>query len=312
MRIVFMGTPQFSVPALERLIASEHEVVAVYTQPDRLAGRGRKQSLPPIKKVAQGQGISVFQPGTLNDPSKVDRLASLKPDAIVVVAFGQILPQDVLDVPGFGCLNIHPSLLPKYRGASPVASAIMAGDEETGVTIMLLDAGMDTGPVLAQRKVPIDSKDTTESLEARLAEVGADLLMETLPEWFEHKLVPERQDNREAVYTSRISKRDGELDWRLPAVELGWRVRAFHPWPGCYTRWKGRTLKILEAVPLAATTQVEPGMVVALPAEGGVPVGVGTGEGVLGLLKIQLEGKKAVSVTDFLRGQKGFIGDKLG
>ena len=209
-------------------------------------------------------------------------------------------------------MNIHPSLLPKYRGASPVASAIMTGDEETGVTIMLLDAGMDTGPVLAQRKLPIDSRDTTASLEARLAEVGADLLLETLPEWFEHKLFPKRQDNREAVYTSLIFKRDGELDWHLPAVELGWRVRAFYPWPGCYTRWKGKTLKILEAVPLAVAARVEPGMVVALPVEGRVPAGVGTGEGVLGLRKIQLEGKKAVSVADFLRGQKGFIGDKLG
>ena len=312
MRIAFMGTSQFSVPALEKLIASGHEVVAVYTRPDRLAGRGRKQSLTPVKEVALGQDIPVFQPETLKNASEIDRLTGLKPDVIIVVAFGQILPQDVLDIPSFGCLNIHPSLLPKYRGASPIVSAILAGDEQTGVTIMLLDAGMDTGPVLAQRKIFIDSEDTAGSLEAKLAEVGADILIGTLSKWFEHKLVPERQDNRRAIYTGQISKRDGELDWGLPAVELARRARAFYPWPGCYTNWKGKTLRILKAVPLSATAQIEPGIIVGLSSEGEVSVGVGTGEGLLGLRQVQIEGKKAMPAADFMRGQKGFVGGKLG
>ncbi len=311
-RIVFMGTPEFSIPALERLIASEYEIVAVYTRPDKSAGRGRDPSMPPVKVMAQAHGIPLFQPETLKSSSEIEHLASLKPDVGIVIAFGQILPQEVLDIPGFGFLNIHPSLLPRYRGASPVASAILAGEAETGVTIMLLDAGMDTGPILARSRLSIDSEDTTESLEARLAEVGADLLIETLRRWFEQKLVPERQDNREATYTARISKNDGELNWQLPAEELVRRIRAFHPWPGCYTRWRGKTLKVLKAISLPSAERVEPGLVIEMPVESEIPVGIGTGEGILGLSLVQLEGKKSMPITDFLRGQKGFFGQKMG
>lgn len=312
MRIVFMGTPEFSIPTLRRLMASDHEVVAVYTQPDRATGRGRILTPPPAKRVAVDQGLPVFQPVSLRAESEVERLARLKPDAIIVVAFGQMLTQEVLDIPGFGCLNVHPSLLPGYRGASPIASALLNGDEETGVTIMLMDAGMDAGPILSQKRVSIDPADTAESLGAKLAESGADLLEETLPAWFDRRLRPQPQDDKFATYTKPISKSDGEIDWHLTALELERRVRAFYPWPGCYTRWQGRVLKVLEATVISSEDMVEPGIVVLVSSDPDTPMGVGTREGILGLRKVQLEGKRAVSAVEFLRGQSKFIGQRLG
>lgn len=312
MRIVFMGTPQFSIPTLERLNSSEYEVMAVYTQPDRPSGRGKTASSAPVKRIAEKHGLSVFQPMSLRDETEIERLAALSPDAIVVVAYGQILPQEILEIPRFGCLNIHPSLLPKYRGAAPVAAAILSGDEETGVSVMLMDSGMDTGPVLSQQKVLIEPRDTTESLEEKLANVGADLLMKTLPEWIEQKLVPERQDNSKVIYTEQISKKDGVMNWQLSAVELERRVRAFYPWPGCFTYWQGKVLKILDAVALPGANLVEPGVVVSLSQAPEIPVGIGTGDGVLGICRIQMEGKKANISSDFIRGQREFIGRKVG
>ncbi|MBT9149415.1 MAG: Methionyl-tRNA formyltransferase [Dehalococcoidia bacterium] len=309
MRIVFMGTPEFSVIILRRLISSEHEVIAVYSQVDKLAGRGRISTAPPVKRVAQEHGLAVFQPKRLRDKAEVGRLADLKPDVVVVAAFGQILPQEVLDIPEFGCLNVHPSLLPRHRGASPIVSAILAGDAETGITIMLMDAGMDTGPVLSQERVSIYGKDTAVSLGSRLAQVGADLLIETLPQWFEHRLQPQPQKEEDATYTRPILKSDGEIDWNLPATELWRRVRAFYPWPGCFTLWQGKVLKILEAVALPPGGEVEPGMVVSLSSE--VPVGVGTGEGILGLHRVQIEGKRPMPAAEFLHGQRTFIGQRL-
>lgn len=308
MRIVFMGTPEFSVPTLKRLIYSEHQIVAVYTRMDKLAGRGRIATPPPVKKVAEEHGLVVFQPTGLRDKVEVVRLAGLQPDAVVVAAFGQILPREILDIPKFGCLNLHPSLLPRYRGASPIASAILAGDEETGVTIMLMDAGMDTGPVLSQKGVSLHGEDTAESLGSRLAQVGADLLMETLPQWGDGRLLPQPQKEEDATYTSPILKSDGEIDWHLPAAELARRVRAFYPWPGCFTRWRGKVLKILEVVALPG--EVDPGRVVSLSAE--PPVGVGTGDGVLGIHRVQREGKRPMPAAEFLHGQRAFIGQKLG
>lgn len=306
-----MGTPDFSVPTLQWLISSEHEVVVAYTQPDKSSGRGLTATAGPIKRVALAHGLAILQPATLRDKIEVERLINLKPDAIVVAAYGRMLPQAVLDIPKFGCLNVHASLLPKYRGASPIAGAILAGDEETGVTIMLIDATMDTGPILSQKRVPIDPQDTTESLETKLAEIGADLMMQTLPRWFDYCLTPQPQKHEMATYTKPIAKSEGEIDWNLTAVELSRRVRAFYPWPGCYTRWQGKTLKILEAIALPSKLPVEPGKVVSL-SDSDVPIGAGTREGVLGLRKIQLEGKKAISVAEFVRGQRGFIGEKLG
>ena len=241
-------------------------------------------------------------------------LASLHPDVIVVAAFGQILPRSVLDIPRCGCLNLHPSLLPRFRGASPVAAAILAGDEFTGVSIMLMDEGMDTGPILARAQIPISATDTTGLLTAKLSRIAAQLLLEVLPCWLRGELTPKPQSEAEASYCHPISKEMGELDWHLPAVDIWRRVRAFHPWPGCYTRWQGRQLKIIEAVPLSSEGGAEVGQVVALVPSGvGVEpaFGIGTGEGVLGVLKVQLEGKRAMSAADFLRGQRDFIGALL-
>jgi len=308
MRIVFMGTPAFAVPTLERLLQSEHEVVAVYTQPDMPSGRGRQLTPSPVKQVALEHGLTVLQPPRLRTPSQVEQLASLRPDVIVVAAFGQILPQKVLDIPPFGCLNVHPSLLPRHRGASPIASAILAGDEYTGVTIMLLDAGMDSGLILAQRRVAIEPEDTTGTLATKLAQVGAELLIETLDLWLNRQLVPQPQDETKATYSQPVAKEEGEIDWQLPGGEIWRRVRAFQPWPGCYTRWQGKILKILEARP--APGKGEPGRVVSLEGKGFV-VGVYTGDGVLGLLRLQMEGKRAMTAAEFVRGQRGFIGAVL-
>ncbi len=307
-----MGTSEFSVPSLKRLIASESEVVAVYTQPDKRAGRGRVSVLSPVKLLAQSEGIPVFQPASLRDSGEIEHLRNLKADVVIVVAFGQILSQDVLDIPEYGCLNIHPSLLPKYRGPSPIVHAILAGDKKTGASIMLLNAGTDTGPVIAQNEVSVGPEDTAETLENKLAETGAELLLKTLPAWFERKLVPSHQDNDRATYTRQISKEDGLLDWQLTAPELERRVRAFSPWPGCYTRWQGKKLKVLDAVSLTCDEEMEPGRVVSLADKYEIPAGVSTAAGVLGLGRIQLEGKKAMLIKDFLRGQREFIGQKLG
>lgn len=313
MRIVFMGTPEFSVPILEQLVVSGHQVVAVYTQPDRPRGRGRRPLPSPVKREALERGLEVQQPANLREPATVDRLASLRPDAIIVAAFGRILSQKVLDIPPLGCLNVHPSLLPRHRGPSPIAGAILAGDEETGVTIMLMDAGLDTGPILAQSRVAIEPQDTTGSLTSKLAYPGARLIVETLPRWLDHQLSPQSQDERTATYTHPISKQEGEINWHLPAFEIWRRVRAFHPWPGCYTLWQGKLLKIIEAIPIQISrVGLEPGCVVALSPKSGTNIGVVTGEGTLGLCRVQLEGKRPLSGPDFLRGQKGFIGTRLG
>jgi methionyl-tRNA formyltransferase len=309
MRVVFMGTPGFALPTLNRLADSEYEVVAVYTQPDEPVGRGRRMVPSAVRAAALGHGFTVRQPGSLKDPREVEDLAGLQPDAIVVAAYGRLLPQSVLDVPRFGCVNIHPSLLPRHRGPSPVAAAILAGEEVTGVSIMLMDKGMDTGPVLAQRQWPLSAEDTTETLTDRLAEAGAELLMETLPSWLAGRITPQAQDDGKATYSRVITKEDGRIEWHRPALELWRMVRAFQPWPGCYTHWQGKTLKIVEAVPLPGDGEV--GRVVGPGGDWNVPVGVQTGDGILGLLKVQLEGKRVVTAEEFLRGQRGFTGSLL-
>jgi len=310
-RVVFMGTPGFAVPSLEALTRSPYRVVAVYTQPDRKAGRGQSIVFSPVKQLALSQGLEMVQPNNLRVTGTVEKLASFAPDLIVVAAFGHILPQEVLALPKSGCINVHPSLLPRYRGASPVATAILQGDEITGVTIMLLDSGMDTGPILSQKEVPISADDTTGSLTAKLAEVGAQLLMETLPLWIDGRIKPQPQEESRASYSEVINKGDGEMNWRLPALELWRRVRAFNPWPGCYIRWRGRRLKISKAVPLQGDKSGELGKVIALSPPAPAAVGVETGDGILGLLGVQLEGKREMSADEFVRGQRDFIGSSL-
>jgi len=310
LRVVFMGTPEFAVLSLEHLILDQYQVVAVYTRPDKAAGRGRSLVSSPLKRVAINRKLPVVQPVSFKEPEAVAQLADFRPDVIVVAAFGQILPQSVLDLPAYGCINIHPSLLPKFRGSSPVAAAILAGGEFTGVSIMLMDRGLDTGPILARAQIPISAQDTTGSLTDKLSLIAAQLLLEVLPCWPRGELTPQPQDEAEATYSSQLSKEDGEIDWHLPAVDVWRRVRAFHPWPGCYTRWQGRQLKIIEVVPLPGERTLTVGQVVALNKEGAV-FGVSTGDGVLGILKVQLGGKRAMPAAEFLRGQRQFIGTIL-
>jgi len=304
-----MGTPEFAVPALDALIQSEYEIVGVFAQPDEPAGRGRSVVSPPVKKLAMQHRLTVHQPPSLRGSCELDRLSSLRPDVVVIAAYGKILPESFLQVPPRGCLNIHASLLPRHRGPSPIAAAILAGDEVTGVTIMIVTKVMDTGPILTQRRIPILSHDTTGSLFQKLSGLGAELLMETLPQWLEGRLVPRPQDNDKATYCKMIAKEDGLIDWRCPAVELWRKVRAFQPWPGGYTTWQGRTVKIIEAVPLSG--EGAPGKVVTISHELDAPVGVHTGQGVLGLVQVQLEGKRVMSAAEFIRGQREFIGTQL-
>ncbi len=305
-----MGTPEFAVPSLERLILNQYQVAAVYTQPDKPAGRGRSLVSSPVKRAALNWKLPVLQPVSLKKAEVVAQLADFHPDVIVVAAFGQLLPQSVLDIPAYGCINIHPSLLPKFRGASPVTAAILAGSEFTGVSIMLMDKGLDTGPVLARAQIPISAQDTTGSLAAKLSVIAAQLLLEVLTGWLRGELTPQPQNEAEASYYGTITKEEGEIDWHLSAVEIGRRVRAFQPWPGCYTRWQGKQLKILGAMPLPGESAAEAGQVVALNKKGLV-FGISTGEGILGILEVQLEGKRAMLATEFLRGQRQFIGAVL-
>ncbi len=307
-RLVFMGTPEFAVPILEALVGP-YQVLAVVTQPDQPSGRGQKVKSSPVKKIALAHELPVLQPPSLRRPEVIAELRKLAPEVIVVAAFGQILPPEVLAIPPHGCLNIHASLLPRYRGAAPIAAAILAGEEQTGVTLMLMDEGMDTGPILAQAGCPIEPQDTTGSLSVRLAHLGAELLLETLPRWLGGQIVPQPQDHGRATYCRTITKKDGLIDWSLPAPALWLRVRAYHPWPGTYTYWQGKLLKIVRARPVALGPSGEkPGRVISL--DGGVAVV--TGVDALLLEEIQLAGKKALAAQEFIRGQRNFIGSILG
>lgn len=309
MRLVFMGTPEFALPSLERLLAEGHDVAAVYTQPDRPSGRGRGLEPPPVKRLALERGLAVAQPESLRPASEVERLSSFKPEAIVVAAYGLILPPPVLELPPLGCINVHPSLLPRHRGPSPVAAAILAGDSVIGVSIMLLDRGMDTGPILAQERLAITDDDTTGSLTDKLARLGAGLLARTLPLWQARLVAPQPQDEAQATYSRLLTKEEGGLDWGRPAVELWRRVRAFQPWPGCNTTWRGQRLKLLEAWPLPdAETEARTGEVLSVAS--GV-IAVQAGQGVLELRQLQLEGKRPVTAEEFVRGRRDFLGSKL-
>ena len=309
-RTVFMGTPQFAATILESLLGGSYQVLAVYTQPDKPAGRGRPLVFAPVKKLALERQISVIQPETLESGEVLEKLASLQPELIVVAAFGSILPAEVLSLPKFACLNVHPSLLPRHRGPSPVANAILCGDELTGVTMMLMDAGLDTGPILAQEKVGISFMDTAGSLSSKLGDVGAKLVLETLPKWLEGKLKPQAQDESQATYSKLIRSKDAEIDWHVSAVELWRMVKAYNPWPSCYTWYQGKRLKIDKAIPVGDGGNQEIGKVIVLAEQPGV--GVVTKQGILGLCQIQLEGRREMSVDEFVRGQRDFVGCILG
>lgn len=301
-----MGVPGFALPALDSLVSGGYRVVAVYVTPDKPAGRGQEGSITPVKRRALHIGLDVHQVATFKNDEAVVDLRRLAPDIIVVAAFGLILPPSVLEMPPYGCLNLHPSLLPRYRGPTPIPAAIIDGVEETGSSIMLMTEGIDCGPVLAQRAFPIAPADTTKSLTDKLAHVSADLLMETLPRWVACSIAPRPQRDEDATYTKMIDKSDGEIDWRLSAPELWRRVRAYYPWPVCYSSWRGRRIRIIEAMPIDGGG--EPGLVVELERGG---VGVCAGDGVLGLLRVQLEGKREMASSEFIRGQRDFVGSVL-
>ena len=300
-RIVFMGTPEFAVPSLLAL-CGEHQVTGVVTQPDRPAGRGRILAPSPVKQAALASGVPVFQPRSLRAAEAIEPVAAWQPDVIVVAAFGQILPPPVLALPPHGCLNVHASLLPRYRGAAPIPAAILAGDPNTGVTLIRMDEGMDTGPILAQAELPIGPEDTTGSLTAALAALGARLLAGMLPAWLAGEIEEQPQDADRATYCRPLKKQDGLLDWSAPAAQLDRQVRACHPWPGAHTVWREQTLKVLRArAQPAPAGDGQPGQVVALP--GGL--GVVTGQGLLELLEVQPAGKRAMAAQEFARGQRG-------
>ena len=307
-----MGTPEFATPSLRALVEASArcgwEVVAVATQPDRPAGRGKQLVASPVKQMATKFGIPVLQPASLRkDPDAVETLRLLAPDLVVVAAYGLILPKRVLEIPTFGCINVHASLLPAYRGASPITAALLDGLAETGVTIMLMDEGMDTGPSLRQAALPILPDDTTLSLSARLAEQGAALLVETLVGWLAGDVAPVAQEllPGEPSACRQIRKEDGLIDWSLPAVRIERMTRAYAPWPSAYTYWKGEPFKIVKASVIEDSAT--PGLVER--TESGAAIG--TGEGRLLLHTVQPAGKRAMDVRSFLNGAPDFVGVTL-
>lgn len=308
-RVIFMGTPDFAVPALQALIAAPgFEVVGVVTQPDRRAGRGNTILASPVKQTALAANIEVLQPEKLRAPGVIESLAALKPDLIVVAAFGQILRQNVLDLPRFGCINVHASLLPRWRGAAPIQAALRAGDPETGITIMRMDAGLDTGPMLGSRAIPVSPTDTGQTLHDKLAALGGPLLIEILRPYLRGEITPQAQDESKQTYAPMLKKDDGIIDWKQSAEAIDRQVRAYDPWPGTSTLWDGQSLKILsgEAMPSAVT--VQPGQVV----RSGDKIAVGTGNGLFVPLRVQLAGRPGTDPGAFVNGHPDFIGSVLG
>lgn len=294
--LIFAGTPEFSVPALEALFASPHRIVAVYTQPDRPAGRGRQLAMSPVKECALRRGAPVEQPATLRDPTAIERLASWSADLMIVVAYGLLLPAPVLRTPRLGCINIHASLLPRWRGAAPIQRAILAGDAHTGVTIMQMDAGLDTGPMLLERTIDIGARENAASLHDRLARIGAEALLEALDTLASGELPPRAQPAEGATYATKLRKEEALIDWTRSAVEIDRQVRAFNPWPIAETRWNGEQLRIWEATPIETRADAAAGCVLASGAAG---VDVATGAGILRITRLQAPGRKAVSAAEF-------------
>lgn len=306
MKVVFMGTPDFAVDALQAIIEAGHEVTAVVTQPDKPKGRGKEMQATPVKTCALEHHIPVFQPVKVKEPETVETLRSYEADIFVVVAFGQILSEEILQMPKYGCVNIHASLLPKYRGAGPIQWAIIDGEKETGITIQQMDKGVDTGDILFQSVVPIDAKETGESLFEKLAKAGAALIVEALPKIEAGEVTPRKQDESQASHAKMLQKSMSRIDWNRKAAELDCLIRGMISWPGASSGYHGKTLKIWQQEPVAkdqlpaeALAGAEPGTVIAVEKDA---IYVQTGEGALKLTEVQLEGKKRMAVKDFLLG----------
>jgi methionyl-tRNA formyltransferase len=340
MRLIFLGTPAFAVPTLDRIVAAGHEVVTVVTQPDRPSGRAQQPTPPPVKEAALRLGLPVYQPERVRRPEAVEHLRALGAEAMVVVGYGQILPQLIIDLTPRGIINVHASLLPKYRGAAPIQWAIINGETWTGVTTMQIDVGLDTGDMLLKQQTHILPEETAIELGERLAEMGANLLIETLGELRQGKIVPEKQDPAKATYAPILNKEDGVIDWSQPALAIHNRVRGLQPWPGAYTTFRGRTLHVWKSRALFSVGQVgdpqigvvvwqppvtpEPrpnGATVKVcppppPPPGRIqmmePLVVSCGSGALHLLEVQLEGRKRMTAADFARGQRLTQNEVLG
>ena len=309
MKAVFMGTPDFAVGTLEELIHSRHEVAAVVTQPDKPKGRGKAMQFPPVKEVAVRENIPVYQPRRVRDPEFIKILKEIDPDVIVVVAFGQIIPQEIIDLPKYGCINVHGSILPKYRGAAPIQWAVIDGEKESGVTTMQMDAGLDTGDMLLKTVIPLEKEETGGSLFEKLSTAGAKLLIETLEKLEEGSIVPEKQGESPTPYAKMLTKEMGDLDWKKDAVLLEQLIRGLNPWPSAYTHLNGKTLKIWSAEVEERETKEKPGTVVEVNKK---ELKVQTGKGILSLKEVQIEGKKRMEIDAFLRGNTVKEGIVLG
>lgn len=309
MRVIFMGTPDFSVGALKALAENGYEIAGVVTQPDKPRGRGKASAMTPVKEAALELGLTVYQPSRVREQSFMDTVRALNPDVIVVSAFGQIIPKALLELPRYGCVNIHASLLPKYRGAAPIQWAVMDGEPISGVTIMQMDEGLDTGDMLAKTEVPLEPDETGGSLFDKLSRAGAELLIRTLPALEQGTLTPEKQPlESPTAYARMIRKEDGRIDWNLEAEAIERRIRGLNPWPSAYTELTGKILKIWRAEVLPKESGQTPGTVTEA-GKGGFCVQ--TGKGVLRLLEVQLEGKKRMDAQAFLRGFHAVPGMKL-
>lgn len=310
MDIIFMGTPDFAVPVLETLTASEkHHVKAVITQPDKARGRSGKLIFTPVKEAALAHDIPVYTPEKVKDPAFVEQIKQISCDIIVVVAFGQILSKEILEYPAYGCVNVHASLLPRWRGAAPIQWSILAGDEKTGVTIMQMDVGLDTGDMLAKTEIPLDGTETGESLFEKLSVLGGPLLLETLDKIQEGTVHPEKQKEEDSTYAKMLTRDMGELDFTKDALSLERTIRGLNSWPSAYTYYGGKMLKIWGAKVVEEEGNAVPGEVVKIQKDGFF---IQTGKGLLKAEQVQLEGKKKMSAGDFLRGMQMQPGEKLG
>ena len=311
MKVLFMGTPDFAVGALEAIIQACLEVLGVVTQPDKPKGRSGQMQFSPVKECALKYGLPVFQPERIKRPEAVEELKKYDAQVFVVAAFGQIVSREILDMPPYGCINIHASLLPKYRGASPIQQAVLDGEEKSGVTIMQMEDGIDTGDILYQKEIMLDAKETGESLFEKLSVLGAEAIVEALPLLEAGKLTPVPQDESKATHVKMISKSQGLIDWAESSVKIERKIRGLNSWPSAYTNYKGKQLKIWDAdvVDMAVEGEVRPGMIVGVDKESFL---VQTGEGVLAIKQLQLEGKKRMSTHDFLLGCQVVVGELLG
>ena len=306
MKVIFMGTPDFAVNALEALIKNGHDVVLVVTQPDKHVGRGKQLKGSPVKETALKYGLTIYQPEKIKEKDSVEFLKGFQADIFIVAAFGQILSKEVLAIPPFGCINIHGSLLPKYRGAAPIQWAVLNGEKETGITIMQMNEGLDTGDMLTKCILPIEQEDTAESLFDKMAQAGADLLIDTLPMIEKGQITPQPQKEEESSYARMIKKEMGRIDFTRPAEELDCFVRGMNSWPGAYTTYQGKTLKIWKAFVQQGECEMAPGTVCEVKKDS---IMTATGKGILVIKELQLEGKKRMDTSSFLIGKKVSVGD---